>query len=618
MKWTKQTVYNYYGGQLTGEEFDGVIKCSDAIYAHVPNDGTRYYLLEANLIGYDDLAEVREIMEDVLNFVPGSCDYFMISTAALNDDFFLSMMRLIGAQYVEADNVNMSYLDNNTGTGFVTAYNYFANGATDKIGTNSFYYTPMAFLGNDRCYLYDNSGNTHFAYQFDVYPEAMIESDVWNFDALQNGTDVDVNPNSRLYGTLTIDVWIDNIAHKWNMEIYVTGYNRNMGTFYDRYNGESFNEPVHDTENPTDNDPNNENQGGNGDGLPPNTPIAIPGLPTSDMTDAGSIRVYAPDKSDIKALFTYLHSANIGDNIYKLWQNPIQAIVSVHYLPYPLRWKSNTKVSIDMVGLPTGCTAYPAEQFQTLNFGWAYVSSTKRNCYLDRSPYTKVQLYLPGIGIRELNTDDVMGKYINVTYNCDNVSGQFVAFVLVSPSKNATVKDASVKYTYSGSCAAPFPISQNNWGQTYVAAATLAAGSLALGVGAAANGAAAAHGAAGAESLLATGVEAAGGSGAVATQAINTGSSSIALMKPTVARSGAVSGTTSLFGVRVPFLIVERPNVSDYSDFNKIKGYACGMTCKLGNLKGYTVIEKIHITGVPATKPEIEEIEALLKGGVII
>jgi hypothetical protein len=38
----------------------------------------------------------------------------------------------------------------------------------------------------------------------------------------------------------------------------------------------------------------------------------------------------------------------------------------------------------------------------------------------------------------------------------------------------------------------------------------------------------------------------------------------------------------------------------------------------LDNLKGYTVVEDIHLTGIPATQPELNEIMQLLKGGVIL
>ena len=209
-----------------------------------------------------------------------------------------------------------------------------------------------------------------------------------------------------------------------------------------------------------------------------------------------------------------------------------------------------------------------------------------------------------------------MGKTVWVTYNCDNVSGQCSAFVLAGTSEN----NRSVKYSYSGSLAAPFPISQNNWGNSYIAAATLAAGALAAGVsmaGAAAGAAAGGASAGGATAGAAAG-EAAGGvtAAGAAGMAMNVGTGVTSLAKPSVSRSGTVSGTTSLFSVRKPYLIIERPNVIDVSDLNKLRGYPCAKTYKLGDITGYTEIERVHLNNIIATAEELNEIEALLKSGV--
>ena len=58
--------------------------------------------------------------------------------------------------------------------------------------------------------------------------------------------------------------------------------------------------------------------------------------------------------------------------------------------------------------------------------------------------------------------------------------------------------------------------------------------------------------------------------------------------------------------------------MQDYADFNKIRGYACGKTFKLGNLKGYTEVESIHLKEIPATSDELQEILNLLKSGVVL
>ena len=454
----------------------------------------------------------------------------------------------------------------------------------------------------------------HFQYVFTIFPSDFLSSGNFNFAAL------DYTENDKAYcGTVTINIWLQQNG-MYNCNIVLSSFVYNFAGIKLRYDGKEL-KTLNNSDDPNHNNQDPNNKGGNGDGDTGDDPVTVPVLPDSDMTEAGSIRIYAPTKAEIASLFNYLHSANIGDSIYKLWQNPIQGIVSLHYLPYPLTLKSSTKVSIDFVGLPTGVTAYAANQFQSINFGYCKVGNVKNN-YLDYSPYTKIQIFLPGIGIRDINTDDVMNRYIRVKYNCDNVTGQFVAFILVGDTY--TESEMGVKYTFSGCVAAPFPISQNNWGNTYIAAATLAAGALAGGVAAAGGAGAAAAGAGAGAGAAEAGAASAAGSEVTAASVggniTNIGTAALQLAKPSITRAGTVSGTTSLFGVREPFLIIERPDQQDFTDFNKVKGYPCGKTYMLGDarLTGYTQVESVHLTGIPATVAEINEIEALLKGGVIL
>jgi hypothetical protein len=53
-------------------------------------------------------------------------------------------------------------------------------------------------------------------------------------------------------------------------------------------------------------------------------------------------------------------------------------------------------------------------------------------------------------------------------------------------------------------------------------------------------------------------------------------------------------------------------------NFKQIKGYQSNITAVLSSLSGYTEVDFIHLENVKATDTELEEIETLLKEGVII
>lgn len=619
MKWSYLTTYLYSNGQAVNDPYAVPVPCSDDLYNSCPKDGSVVTLLapvEDPNTGYTNSADLLDYIVEIIGWNPFGYDDFAVNPELAATAMFGDIGKeLMLAYHEHGGKVNMEYVNALVGYFGIIGRNWW-NTAT-PVGTCGFFEWPVPYFGSSTLTAFslpdppNPEPEEHLKYDFTVYPEAMITGGNYNMDAMAQVEGHGSQVKWDVY--VHIDIWFDYDLVNYNMSITMSASQRDYGSFYSWINTVSP-EHVYDTDDPNNTDPNINNQGGNGDGDVPSDPINVPVLPDTDMTAAGSIRIYRMDNAMIKLLFDFLHSTDPAASIIKWWQNPIQGLISLHYLPYPLELKGATPAYeyIKICGMESTVQAYPAEQFQTINFGWCFCG-TNRNNYLDRSPYTRVQIYLPGIGIRDINTDDVMGKYVWVQYNCDNVSGQCVAFVSVSSAQNGDNK--TVKYSFTGSLAAPFPISQTNWGDTYIAAATLAAGALASGVTTVANGVAASQGGGSA----ASGDE--GGpinAGNVAKGVVNVGNSLSQLAKPSITRSGTISGTTSLFSVRKPYLIIERPNVQDFSDFNKIKGYACGMTLKLGSLSGYTEVEKIHLTGIPATMPELSEIETLLRQGVIL
>ena len=69
----------------------------------------------------------------------------------------------------------------------------------------------------------------------------------------------------------------------------------------------------------------------------------------------------------------------------------------------------------------------------------------------------------------------------------------------------------------------------------------------------------------------------------------------------------------------VPYLIIHRPIQSLAKTYAQNKGYTSNISATLSSLTGYTEVEYIHLTGINgATDSELNEIERLLKDGVII
>ena len=303
--------------------------------------------------------------------------------------------------------------------------------------------------------------------------------------------------------------------------------------------------------------------------------IATPETPPSYATSNDMFTLYNPSGGDLTNLANFLWSNTWSlDTFKKIFANPMDCILGLMVMPL-LGAPVSTKV-MNIGNISSGVTLhYFTSQFYDYDCG-TFKIEEYYNSYLDYSPYTKVNIFLPFIGDQQLNTDEVMNKTIGVKYRFDIGTGDCVAFITV---------DGSVLYSFSGNCAARLPISGNNWSGLIPSITGAIAGA----------------------GAVAAGVPALGAASALA----------VTSMKESISHTGALSGSAGLMGVQTPYLIISRPRQVLPMNQNSFTGYPSFITESLSSLSGYTEVEACHLDHVPATGAELEEIERLLKGGVV-
>ena len=83
-------------------------------------------------------------------------------------------------------------------------------------------------------------------------------------------------------------------------------------------------------------------------------------------------------------------------------------------------------------------------------------------------------------------------------------------------------------------------------------------------------------------------------------------------------RGGSISCTAGELGGRKPYVIVAtRVPIVD-ANYNTYAGQPYFKTATLNSVSGFTIVEQVQLNGVVATQGELDEIENLLKGGVIL
>lgn len=322
--------------------------------------------------------------------------------------------------------------------------------------------------------------------------------------------------------------------------------------------------------------------GGNGDFDNTSDPIDIPPLPAVSAVDTGFMTLFTPSLQNMRDLAAYMWANPLFDvNAYKkILANPMDAILGLSLVPVTI--PANTAKQVTVGNIPTGISMPVADnQFIEVDCGSINVNE-HWGAYLDYAPYTKCELYLPYCGIHPIDTDDIMATTVKVVYHVDILTGACCAYVKCGDS---------VLYTFAGQLATTIPITGNDWTSMIngIINATTAIGSMA------ATG----------------GLTAPMAVSEVASTVVNTA-------KPTMERSGSLSGTGGMMATQYPYLILTRPRQALPELQNRFSGYPSFISSYLSDLSGYTEVYSVHLEGISATGVELSEIEQILKGGVIL
>ena len=346
------------------------------------------------------------------------------------------------------------------------------------------------------------------------------------------------------------------------------------------YNQEKAQEGKPDPENKTQTQPLIQNE--------PDIPPVSPPTPTPSDNGGGLVgshgnnglwSIYNPTLNELKSLGGYLWSSNIIEILQKFLNNPMDCIISLHMI-YATP-STNGKQNIILGYLDSGVSAnVVSNQFIDIDCGSVNTVEYFGDARDYVAPYTVVECYLPFIGIVKLKTEDIIGSNINIIYTLDVLTGAILCKIFVT--KNGAKQQL---YTFNGNASVQIPLTGSDRTRLLSGAITGAVAGITTGglIGAVAGGVA-------------------GG-----------------LMGGTsIERSGNFSANSGALGIKKPYLIISRKTPYDADNYNDYYGYPSNKTVVLNNCKGFTRVKDIYIDIPNATSEEKNEIETLLKNGIII
>lgn len=356
--------------------------------------------------------------------------------------------------------------------------------------------------------------------------------------------------------------------------------NRIPTSIYNFINGQKIITPDFDPWSPGG---NSGPGGGDGDFEDKNIDVPAPSAPSGVISGTDGFNLYRLTSSSFKSLINYMWSAGFDlDTLKKMVTDPMSTIIGSHIVPVSPPTSSPEEIVLGNITASNVFGSPVTNRFVQIDCGTLDISKYS-GTFLDFSPYTKYQLFLPFIGFREISADDVTGKTVGIKYTFDVVTGACVAFISVNNT---------VLYSFSGQAAAEIPLSGSLYGNA-LSAAISGATSAAVGL-------------------------ASGGVGGAISAVSGMASAVLAGAKPTFERSGAFGGVGGFMGIRTPYIAKTRPRQAIPEHLNEFTGYPTYISGYLNSYKGYTEIESVHLTDIPATDTELTEIETILKGGVIL
>lgn len=321
---------------------------------------------------------------------------------------------------------------------------------------------------------------------------------------------------------------------------------------------------------------------------PEPTPGPLPIVP--DMPESVNAHkmftVYNPTDSQLNDFGGWLWTSDIIDNIVKIWAgDPIQGILSLRKV-YAKPVTGSMK-NIVVGYLDSGVDALEvSNQFVTIECGTVQVAEQKHNA-TDYPPYTSLHLYLPFIGVVELDPNEFMNGSITVTYHVDVYTGSCLAEV--KATRSADMPNATILYTFTGNASQELPLSSSNFSGAISSLVSLATAGIAV----------------------------ASGGGLIAAGATASAIHSLTHEMIHINRSGNLSSNAGIMGSRIPYLIIGMRHGYDANAYNELYGYPANKTVYIGNCKGFTRVKAGRLR-TKATEAEKKEIMQLLEKGVIL
>lgn len=383
--------------------------------------------------------------------------------------------------------------------------------------------------------------------------------------------------NRVFYPTVNNLYYTTNLTHAID---YV-----NNGTVYDDFNVNSVDDTGYKPTSTPDGGDSGDENGDSGHTTDDND-VNVPTTSALSLQDANLYSLNANTLKSFDSWFSSYDISSILDNLVTgKYNNLTSCVLSVMDMPVEQQYLGATTESHIIVGsVDTGLTApsYSGEpKIRTLG---SIEIKEHYGSYLDYSPYTDLQLYLPYVGFFLIDTNLFMDTTLTVKCMYDVITGKITYYILCNNV---------ITYIKEGVLATPFEISlEDSVGYRSGLVTSLASKSTNLALSAST-----------------------GDVGATASSACNFFGG---MQPPHIDMSGVATDSSGLFAPQKCYLMRKIPSYNRPDNYGARIGYPCFKKYKLSSVSGFTQCQNPYINISLASETENKMIEDLLTKGVVI
>lgn len=328
----------------------------------------------------------------------------------------------------------------------------------------------------------------------------------------------------------------------------------------------------------------------------------LPNIPTGVST--GFVKMLAPTDAQIQAFCQEITDDSALNALKQFFtNNPLDFITSLHVVPGTYQ-QAAAPVKLKYGGYESDVAMTPiTEEYTEIDYGELELKEIYGS-WEDYNPHTKMSIYLPYIGIKDLDVDRIQGSKLKLKYLVAASTGSILAS-LTSVRVDNRNKGAEILVGQWAGCAKyTIPLTSVQHDAAVNAALSIVAAAVSVGAAVATAGASTAVTAASAAAIGST-------IGNAALSGAHAG-------KVDVTMQGSVSGDMAFFTAPDAYIQIEAPIEGRPNEYDHIVGMPSNITTDLAHqpMNNYIEFANIDVSGIDAPADEKQMIVDMLKGGI--